>query len=177
MFRTRSFLFVSLSLLCFVGLPILAARAEATDPKLLGTYGDWSAYSFTEGNNKVCYILSSPKKATGNYKTRGEVFALITHRPAEKSRNVFSYLTGYTYKQDSVTKVKIDKQEFALFTHNDTAWAPDTATDDRLAAAMRKGKTMTVTGTSSKGTQTVDILGLKGTTEALKAIDVACLIK
>jgi invasion protein IalB len=149
-------------------------RAETTEPKLLGTFGDWSAYSFAEGGKKVCYILSTPKKATGSYKKRGEIFALVTHRPSEKTRNVFSYMAGYTYKSDSVATVTIDKQKFALFTHNDTAWAPDTATDTKLADALRKGATMVITGTSSKGTPTSDTLGLKGTSDAFKAIDGAC---
>lgn len=155
-------------------LSMTPARAETTEPKLLGTFGDWSAYSFSEGGKKVCYILSTPKKATGSYKKRGEIFALVTHRPSEKTRNVFSYMAGYTYKSDSVANVTIDKQKFVLFTHNDTAWAPDTATDTKLADALRKGASLVITGTSSKGTATSDTLGLKGTTDAFKAIDAAC---
>lgn len=162
--------------LLFIG-GIGPLHAETSEPKRLGTYGDWWAYSFTEGNNVVCYMLSSPKKATGNYKKRGEIFALVTHRPAENTRNVFSYMAGYNYKSDSVANITIDKQKFALFTHNDTAWAPDTATDARLADALRKGATMTINGISSKGTTTTDTIGLKGTGAAFKAIDSACPAK
>lgn len=153
------------------------ARAETSEPKLLGTFGDWSSYSFVEGGKKVCYMLSSPKKSTGNYKKRGEIFALVTHRPSEKTRNVFSYMAGYSYKTDSVANLSIDKQKFALFTHNDTAWAPDTATDNRIAEALRKGASMTISGSSSKGTATTDTLGLKGTGDAFKAIDTACPVE
>lgn len=162
------------SLTLFLALATSLAHAESTEPKLIGTYGDWSAYSFSEGDKNVCYILSTPKKAVGNYKKRGEIFALVTHRPAEKTRNVFSIMAGYAYKSDSPVNVAIDGQKFVLFSHNDSAWAPDTATDNRLATAMRKGKTMTVTGASSKGTSTTDTYGLKGTTAAFDAINKAC---
>lgn len=158
---------------CFTVMSF-AAYAQSSEPKLIGTYGDWSAYSFVEGDKNVCYILSSPKKALGNYKKRGEIFALVTHRPAEKSHNVFSIMAGYAYKSDASVNVAIDGQKFVLFAHNDSAWAPDTATDNRLASAMRKGKTMTVKGVSSKGTETTDTYGLKGTSAAFDAIDKAC---
>lgn len=151
-----------------------ASAASSSEPKLLGTHGDWSAYSFKENGQDVCYMLSTPKKAIGNYKKRGEIFVLVTHRPSEKSRNVFSVMSGYNYKTDSTAKVNIDGQEFLLFTHNDSAWAPDTATDDRLAEAMRKGKSMVIKGSSSKGTDTTDTYGLKGTGAAFDAINKAC---
>lgn len=150
------------------------AAAQASDPKLLGTFQDWSAYSYREGDNNVCYILSTPKKAVGSYKKRGEIFALVTHRPAEKANNVFSVMAGYSYKSGSNVTLMIDKEKFVLFTHNDSAWAPDPATDARIAAAMQKGKTMTIKGSSSKGTDTTDTYGLRGTAEAFAAINKAC---
>lgn len=150
------------------------ASAATTEPKLLGTFGDWSAYRFEEGGKPVCYILSTPKKAQGAYKKRGEIFALVTHRPGEDSRNVFSYMAGYTYKSGSTASLKIDKQAFSLFTSNDTAWAPDTATDNRLAEALKKGASLVVKGVSGKGTETTDTFGLKGTGAAFAAIDKAC---
>ena len=148
-----------------------------SEPKLLGTYGDWSAYEFKDGDDPVCYILAAPKKATGNYKKRGEVFVLVTHRPAEKTRNTFSVMSGYTYKSDATVTVEIDKQKFALFTQADTAWAPDAATDNRLVEALKKGSSMVIKGTSSKGTDTIDTYGLKGTGTAVAAIDKACPTK
>lgn len=150
------------------------AKGASTEPKLLGTFGDWSAYSFQEEGNPVCYILSSPKKAVGNYKKRGEIFALVTNRPAEKSFDVFSVMSGYDYKNDSTVTVTIDKQKFVLFSHNDSAWTPDAATDARIAKAIQKGKTMTITGSSSKGTTTTDTYGLKGTGAAFDMMNKTC---
>lgn len=168
-------LFILASVLIFFCMTSpLANAGMTTEPKLIGTYGDWSAYSFKEEGDNICYILSSPKKAAGAYKKRGEIFATVTHRPAEKSLNVFSVIAGYSYKPQTSVTLNIDKQKFVLFTQKDSAWAPDPTTDKAIVDAMRKGKVMTVTGTSSKETKTVDTYGLKGTADAFAAIAKAC---
>ena len=164
----------SLLLTAMAGACLLAAPAQAKDPQLTGTYGDWSTYTFSEGGKKVCYMASQPKTAEGNYTRRGEVFALVTHRPSEGSKNVFSYITGYTYKTGSETEVKVDNKSFELFTQDDTAWTPDAGTDNRLAGALRAGTKMVVKGTSSRGTATTDTFSLKGSTNAHAKISKDC---
>jgi hypothetical protein len=152
-----------------------AATAKASEPVLLGTYGDWAAYSFEENGNKVCYMATKPKKAEGNYTKRGDIFALITHRPVEKSKNVFSYITGYTYKANSDVTVTVDGgKSFTLFTHKDMAWTNTAEDDNALAEALRKGSRFVVKGTSSRGTVTTDTFGLSGSAAAHDAISKAC---
>jgi invasion protein IalB len=158
-------------------LCVLSMPALADEPKLLSTHGDWTAYSFKEGSNTVCYMASSPKKSEGAYKKRDQVFALITHRPAENTTNVFSYIAGYSYKPGSDVDLTIDGATYKLFTHKDMAWAKDAETDDKISDAMRKGSKMTVKGTSARGTDTTDNFSLKGTGAAHDAIGKACNVK
>ncbi len=146
----------------------------AADPKPIGQFGDWTAYHLTEGGSKVCYMVSKPVSAKGNYTNRGEIFALITHRPSEGTKDVFSYITGYTYKQGSDATVTIDGKKYILFTQDDTAWTPDAAADGALAKAIRGGSKMVVKGTSSRGTLTTDEYSLKGSGAAYKAISKQC---
>src|SRR3712207_8722095 len=54
-----------------------------------------------EEGKKVCYMSAAPDKSEGNYKTRGEVYALVTHRPAQNSRDVVSLISGYPLKPDA----------------------------------------------------------------------------
>lgn len=156
---------------------LIATTAQAGNPQSLGTFGEWTAYSFTENGNKVCYMASQPNKAEGNYTRRGDVFALITHRPSEKTKNVFSYMTGYGYKPGSDATIKIGDRSFTLFTQDETAWAPDPQTDDLLTDAIRKGINMIVKGTSGRGTVTTDTFSLKGSAAAHDAISKACGIR
>lgn len=150
------------------------AWAQNAEPKLIGEYGDWVAYKLMEDGNKVCYMASKPKKHQGNYTRRGEIYALITHRPVDGTKNVFSYMTGYPYKAGSDASVKIGTNKFTLFTQDETAWAPDSETDDALADAIRKGSTMTVKGVSTRGTQTTDTFSLSGSGAAHDAITKEC---
>jgi hypothetical protein len=166
----------SLWLITLLALPHAARAAETA--RALGSFGDadakWTAYVAMEGGNKVCYIAGQPKKSAGDYKKRGQIFALVTHRPSEGSKNVFSFVSGYDYKPQSDATVTIDKQTITLFTQNDTAWAPDAATDQKIATALRHGSTMTIKGGSAHGAATVDTFALKGSGDALKMIDKEC---
>lgn len=154
------------------------AATSGSQPKALGTFGAWTAYTFTEGDAKVCYVATQPKKAEGDYSSRGDVFFLVTDRPAEKSFNVVSVIAGYTYKDGSEPTLSIDnKKGIALFTKADRAWAHDDKTDKAITDALKKGSTMVIKGTSSRGTPTVDSYSLKGSGEALNAIAKECPAK
>jgi hypothetical protein len=158
------------------GLAILALSAPAFGQGIerIGDYGAWSSFKFTENGETACYMASQPKKAVGDYTKRGDVYAIVTHRPAEKRRDEVSVVAGYTYKKDSWVDVAVGDKTFKLFTHEDGAWAPDKNDDKALVQAMIKGKDMVVKGTSSRGTLTTDTYSLIGFTKAYQAINQAC---
>ncbi len=153
-----------------------AAAARAAD-KVLGLFGDWGAQTFTEGKNTGCSIWSQPTKDKGDYSKRGPIYAYVTHRPWDKRLNEVSISTGYTYKKDSTVQVLIGGQKFTLFTDGETAWSRSAKDDKALVDAMRRGSSMTVTGVSSRGTQTVDTYSLTGFTKAFETIGKACNVK
>jgi invasion protein IalB len=163
-----------LTIAAIASMTAFIPQAMAQTPQLIGNYGDWAAYSFTENGSKVCYMVSQPKKAEGNYTKRGDIFALVTHRPGENTKNVFSYITGYTYKGGSDVTVQVNGETYTLFTEKDMAWTPDQDSDNRLAEDIRKGSTLIVKGTSSRGTLTTDTFSLKGSGGAHDAISEAC---
>lgn len=153
------------------------AAVQAAEPELIKESGNWSAYTLQEGGQKVCYMVSSPTNAQGKYDSRGEVYALITHRPAQNTRDVFSYISGYTYKAGSGATAAVDGNKFELFTQDDTAWTPDAAADAKLVGAIRKGSKLVIQGSSSRGTLTTDTYSLKGSGGAYAAISKACGVK
>ncbi len=153
---------------------IFAFDARASEQKELGRFGVWTAYVFDENGGKVCYMAARPDKAEGKYAKRGEVVAMITHRPGEGTKNVFSYMSGYGYKKGSTVDLSVDGKNFALFTQNDMAWAADANADSALSQAIQKGSKMVVKGVSSRDTQTKDSFNLKGSTKAYEAISKAC---
>ena len=152
----------------------LSAPALAQGIERLGDFGDWSSFRFTEDGNKACYMASQPKKAEGDYTKRGEVYAIVTHRPSEKRRDEVSIVAGYAYQKDSSVEIAIGDRTFDLFTQDDGAWARDKEADKALVEAMVKGRDMVVKGTSARGTLTTDTYSLSGFTKAYQAINKAC---
>jgi len=167
----------SLARLLAIALFAISAPAFADEPKLISTHGDWTAYTFKENGGTVCYMATQPKKSEGAYKKRDQVFALITHRPSENTKNVFSFISGYTYKPGASVTLQIDDKTYTLFTNKDMAWAKDADTDNKITEGMRKGSKMVIKGESARGTKTVDNFSLKGSGGAHEAIGKACGVK
>jgi invasion protein IalB len=163
-------------LMAAIGLSLCmpAARAQNVPPRLLGTHGGWSAFTFEENRAPVCYMIARPSKTEGRTRNRGEVFAMVTHRPQEDSLDVVSITAGYTYQANSKVTVRIGKDRFVLQPNGDMAWTTSPEDDRKLSAAIRAGATMTVQGTSARGTATKDTFSLTGTGAAYKAIAEAC---
>ena len=163
--------------LSFIGALVIASAsaAEAAQPQVLGEYGDWTAWTYNESGNLICYMSSTPKKDEGKYTKRGDIFVIITHRPAEKSFDEVSFMAGYTFKSGAAMTVKIGNKTFKnTFTEGDKAWMVSNTEDKNLIAEMKRGSRMIVDGTSSRGTATKDTYSLKGFTSAYNAITAKC---
>ncbi len=173
---------LSVGVLCALlsSLPALAG-----EPRLMTKYGDWDTYKFTEGNDKVCYMATKAKLPGDDKRKMNEshlgkldnarvAYAIITNRPSDGTRNVFSYLPGYSYKSGTEVTVDIDGQKFMLFTQADTAWTQDSDTDNKITKAIKSGKSMTVKGTNAAGKTTNDKISLNGSGSAYDAISREC---
>jgi hypothetical protein len=171
--RLASYYFFCVSLL----FAIPNAFGDVQVPKLIQESGAWRAYSMKEGRKNVCFASSKPKREEGKYKRRGDVFVLITHRPALNSYDVVSFDAGYTFKKNQKVTVNIGKRNFTLFSEGETAWATDPKTDKSITNAIAQGSEMIVQGVSSRGTKTRDVYSLKGSLAALQAIKKACKVK
>ncbi len=158
-----------ITLIVFTILGVQAAQAET-----IGTNGAWTAFKTTEGNAPVCYVGAQPQSDEGDYNKRGDIYMLVTHRPALKEMDVVSIEAGYEYQKDSDAKVVIGDSIFMLFTNKGNAWARDSETDKKLVAAMKRGTIMVVTATSWRGTNTKDTYSLTGFTAAYNAARKAC---
>ncbi len=150
--------------------------ARASEPKHIGSYTDWNAFTYDENGGTVCYMASAPQKADGKYSKRGDIHVLIT-RKAEKSTGVVSIIAGYVYKKDSWVEVKVGSTKFELFTDSDKAWTRDDKGDRDMMRIMKQGLKMVVKGISNRGTATTDTYSLTGFSAAYDAIGKACGVK
>jgi hypothetical protein len=158
---------------------ILAGLAHAAEPKVLGSFKDWNAFSYEDGGHKVCYMSSQPKKKDPAAIKRGDTYVLVTHRPTEKTFDVVSFAAGYAFKKGAEASVEVNGKTFALFTDGETAWARDSDTDKALVAILRdpKTKTMVFKGISQRGTKTTDTYSTSGIDQAYEGIGQACAVK
>ena len=87
-----------------------------------------------------------------------------------------SFQVGYSIKEGSDIKIKIDGKPFGVFNflQDQIAWTSDPEVDGRLIKAMQRGTTMIIKGVSSRGTNTKDTYSLRGFTAAYKAISKVC---
>jgi hypothetical protein len=152
------------------------AAAGGAQPKLLGQYGEWGAYTASPSGKKVCFALAKPtsSETVPPNRPRNPVFMFISTRPADKVTDEVSIVIGYPFKPASEASADIGSTSFALYTQQDGAWIKNAADEASMVSAMRAGGSMVVKGESAKGTQTTDTFTLKGASQALDRIAQEC---
>jgi hypothetical protein len=153
--------------------PVAASGAQ---PKLLGQYADWGAYTASPGGKKVCFAIAKPASSETNppNRPRNPIFMFISTRPADKVTNEVSIIVGYPFKPGSEAGVQIGSTAFALYTQLDGGWIKNAAEEAQMVDAMRSGDKAIVKGESAKGTQTTDTFTLKGVSQALDRVAQEC---
>jgi len=157
--------------------PTKKPAAEKSQDKHEGRFGEWDAFTTTEGKAKVCYMLSRPKKSEGEVAKRQKAYMLVMHRPAANSTGVVSVNAGFDYKDGSEALVEIGAEKFQFYTSPktpDTAWAID---DGKVLQAMFRAKSMVIRSTPAKGPAVADTYSLDGAQKAYQEMSKACGVK
>lgn len=154
------------------------AGAASAKPQLLGEFNDWKAFKSTDGGATVCYALSQPKSSDPKGAKRDPIFFIVSNFPARQVKGEPSIVIGYPFQDGSKATVDVGGASFSFVTVNagtdGGAWIPDSATEQKLIAAIRGGSAMTVKGTSKRGTKTTDKYSLTGAGAALDRINQEC---
>ncbi|MGF1527169.1 MAG: hypothetical protein ACFCBW_10300, partial [Candidatus Competibacterales bacterium] len=74
---------------------IVATTATAQTPSRLDRFKAWDAYVLDQTGGRICYMLTVPTDQAPKNVRRGEVYFLVTHRPAQDIRDEVSVITGY----------------------------------------------------------------------------------
>ena len=161
-------------LICFFS-NVLFSNLVFGETKLLGTEKKWNAYTTKISKNKTCFITSEPVKTKGkfNKKNRGKPYVFVTNTNGGSNHEV-SIKAGFNFKKNKDVIFDVDGKKTKLFPVDDRAWSESSKIDRFLVQSMRRGKTLTVTGTSTPGNQIVDTYSLSGFTKALRLIDKSC---
>jgi invasion protein IalB len=145
----------------------------AGSPKLIAQYGDWGVY-VNQSGNKVCFALSQPRERLPSNLNRDPGYIFLSTRPADNVRNEFSVIVGYPLDESVDPSVQIGNDSFALYARQSGAWIRNVAEEDRLVEAMRKGASLEMKSTSSRGNETTDRYSLTGVSQALDRVAQEC---
>ncbi len=178
-------IFSSVAAGLFLLCPALAfAAAGHPGAQAIGQFGAWEAAYFMANGAKVCYMATPPASTESTKPVKGRdtnVLFFITHWSSEEDSNAVTISTGYEYKPGTKAVVSINGKEYSLAVGGgdtgagaDMAWMEDNAQEAALVADIKSGSTLTVTGTSKRGTVITDTYSLKGSSDAYAAIGKAC---
>jgi Invasion associated locus B (IalB) protein len=156
--------------------PAVPPAMGGVQPKLLGQYADWGAYTATPGGKKVCFAIAKPasSETVPPGRPRNPIYMFISTRPAEKVTNEVSIVIGYPFKPNSEATASVGSNSFPLYTQLDGAWIRNAADEANMINAMRGSQTAVVKGVSAKGTQSSDTFSLKGLAQALDRTGQEC---
>ncbi|MBP0614926.1 invasion associated locus B family protein [Jiella mangrovi] len=147
-----------------------SAAVAAPTPSRMNTFNDWGTYSYSASGGKVCYILSTPKKLLPANVDHGDIFFLVSQKPGEGVSYEPQAVMGYELKEGSKVTIDIDGKKFLMFTKGNSAWMENAAEEPQLVAAMKAGRSLSISATSARGTNTNYTYSLSGVTAALNSI-------
>jgi hypothetical protein len=156
--------------------PAEAKPAADDEPKLLGQYGEWGAYTASPSGKKLCFALAKPgsSQTTPPNRPRDPAYLFISTRPADKVKDEISLIIGYPIKPNTDVTAAVGPATFPLYTQEDGAWIKNTPDEAKMIEAMRKGSDVVIKGESGKGTKTTDTFSLKGISQALDRVGQEC---
>jgi hypothetical protein len=149
--------------------PAVPPAMGGVQPKLLGQYADWGAYTASPGGKKVCFAIAKPSSSetVPPNRPRNPIYMFISTRPSEKVSNEISIVIGYPFKPGAEATATVGSASFPLYTQQDGAWIKNAADEANMVNAMRSGQSAVIKGVSAKGTQSSDTFTLKGLAQAL----------
>jgi invasion protein IalB len=157
-------------------LVVLAATASAplamAAPKQDSKQGDWTVFVEDEGG-KTCYMVARPTAQSPSH-LNWEPTVYITRGAETGGRDEPSVSAGYTYQDGSTVTISIGSDTYTLFTLQDGAWVAEPEPERELIAAMKKGASMVIKGTSARGNVTTDTYSLSGVTAGINRINQLC---
>lgn len=147
-------------LLALMAAPVIARET-------IGIYKGWGAFRDPDR----CYAIARPVLANG----RPDGFATVGTWPARRLRESFHLHLSIARDRAAPVTLAIGERRFPLVGGDRDVWAPDAATDHALVAAMRSGRSMSVSAVDTRRRPFADTYALAGAAAAIDAATLACV--
>ncbi len=153
---------------------LMTTSALASEPKLEGTFSDWSVYSRIAGNDRICYALAKPEVKAPTSVNHGEVYFMVSSWKSGAAEEQPSLLTGYPLKTTRAPASYVGSTKVLMYAADNEAFIESGSDEKNLVRKMRAGADMRVEAVSQRGTETSYVFSLKGITAALRKVKSAC---
>jgi hypothetical protein len=157
-----------------IGMVLASSAGMAQSVKTIGTYSSWTSFTHGEAPSLLCFATAQPAKQEPANAKRDPAFVYVSSWPKDGVKAEISVKIGYALRKGSDVTLAVGSSNFKLFANGDRAYVADATEELKLLEAMRKGSTMTVQGTSDRGTSTTDTYSLAGISQALQAVATNC---
>ena len=152
--------------------PHKAAEKTTAPPKELGKFDDWTAATYEQSGQTVCYAFTRAQKSSPAVPDRGQVLLTVTERPG--SRDSVAMEAGFTYAANATVTVDVDKTALDFYTAQRNAFARDSKA---AIAAFEKGSSAVAHQPGPHDKQITDTFSLSGFSAAHAAVVKACPAK
>ena len=160
-------------LICIFFSGFLSSAVLAENPKSLGKFKNWEAFTYNDGKNKICFAQTIPTEKSPKNLKREESRLFVTFRKEEKIKNEISVTSGYVYKQSSVI-AKSGKNDFSFFSQGKFAWVSDGEEEFNLIKVMKKASKLSISASDLKGNKTRDLYSMMGFTKSYNTAKKSC---
>ena len=162
---------ISVLLILFTFL--FSSNAFSDQPKSIGKYKSWEAFTYNDSKGKICFAQTIPLDRAPKNLKRDPSRLFVTFRKNEKIKNELSVTSGHMYKKSSVM-AKSGKNEFLFFSQGNFAWLIDGEEEFNLIKTMKRASKLSVTARTSTGTETKDMYSMMGFTKAYNTARKSC---
>ncbi len=162
---------ISVLLILFTFL--FSSNALSDQPKSIGKYKSWEAFTYNGSDGKICFAQTIPLDRAPKNLKRDPSRLFVTFRKNEKIKNELSVTSGHMYKKSSVM-AKSGKNEFLFFSQGNFAWLIDGEEEFNLIKTMKRASKLSVTARTSTGTETKDMYSMMGFTKAYNTARKSC---
>ena len=152
---------------------LFSSNAFSDQPKSIGKYKSWEAFTYNGSNGKNCFAQTIPLDRAPKNLKRDPSRLFVTFRKNEKIKNELSVTSGHMYKKSSVM-AKSGKNEFLFFSQGNFAWLIDGEEEFNLIKTMKRASKLSVTARTSTGTETKDMYSMMGFTKAYNTARKSC---
>lgn len=162
------------SLIVLGPLTLSPQTMAQSQPKLEGTYTDWTVYSRGQGKSKSCFALATPKVESPKSVNHGEIYFMVSNWKSGAATEQPSFLAGYNLKANRAPEARVGSAKYSMYASANEAFIESRSSERALVSKMRAGASMTIKAVSARGTNVTYQFSLKGITAALKRVKTVC---